>query len=213
MIYEYPSSENPIKQGDIFIGLPCIDFSLKEISLVENEGTKIVSWDSIAEKDEPFALLCGGRVTNAIVISQDCDASNSLHISLCEIVPFKTIDKGTKDWNSPSRWSKHLTQHARINQKWFYLPPDNSIFSEKMAVDFRSPFRLRREDLLTFIHRRKGRPEKDAGEHFRERISEFFRRYPYNEWYPLNKEEFTEYKKQYPDVSPYPYQDTDNAEQ
>ena len=46
----------------------------------------------------------------------------------------------------------------------------------------------------------------EADEHFRERLAEFFRRYPYDEWYPLEKAEFAEYKKSYPETEPREWQ-------
>jgi hypothetical protein len=45
-----------------------------------------------------------------------------------------------------------------------------------------------------------------ADEHFRERIADFFRRYPYDEWYALNHEELAAYQQEYPDTNPYPWQ-------
>lgn len=40
----------------------------------------------------------------------------------------------------------------------------------------------------------------------RERIGEFFRRYPYDEWYALDEKEMTEYKKEYPNAEPFGWQ-------
>ena len=66
-----------------------------------------------------------------------------------------------------------------------------------MGVDFESIFEVKREMLKKYIGKiRIGRLEDEvACPHFRERVAEFFRRYPYNEWYPLDKEEFLEYEK------------------
>ncbi|WP_155996384.1 hypothetical protein [Verrucomicrobium sp. 3C] len=50
-----------------------------------------------------------------------------------------------------------------------------------------------------------------ADEHFRERIAEFFRRYPYDEWYPLNQDELQTYLEEYPDAKPFPWQGTTAA--
>ena len=49
--------------------------------------------------------------------------------------------------------------------------------------------RVRRVELETLRDLRRGRLNFLADEHFRERIGEFFRRYPYDEWYALNREE------------------------
>ena len=65
-----------------------------------------------------------------------------------------------------------------------------------MAVDFRSVFSLDREDLTRFEAHRVGRLNPVATEHFREKLAEFFRRYPYDPWYPLSREEFEIYLKE-----------------
>jgi hypothetical protein len=107
----------------------------------------------------------------------------------------------------PKKWKNIITQQARINQKWFYLPPDEKVgFAQKMGVDFLVTLRVPRVDLETLRSLRKGRLNAIADEHFRERIAEFFRRYPYDEWYPLNKEELQAYVEEYPDAKPFPWQ-------
>jgi hypothetical protein len=58
---------------------------------------------------------------------------------------------------------------------------------------------------------RKGRLNITAYEHFRERIAEFYRRYPYDEWYPLDKAEMETYKNEYPDATLFPWQEADKA--
>ena len=75
-----------------------------------------------------------------------------------------------------------------------------------MATDFTVTIRLPREDLEQFRFCRQGRLNDVADEHFRERLSEFFRRYPYDEWYSLDDEELAEYKKRHPDSKPFPWQ-------
>lgn len=82
------------------------------------------------------------------------------------------------------------------NLRYFYLPPDPAIgFGERMAADFRVIIRVPREDLLNLRHYRLGRLNNVAYEHFRESLAQYFRRYPYNEWYPLTREEVDEYSK------------------
>jgi hypothetical protein len=134
--------------------------------------------------------------------------SNSLfHITLCEISKFRDVERKSKDTTSAKSWKNIITQHARINQKWFYLPPDEKIgFSEKMAVDFMVTLRVPRAELEELRDLRKGRLNEIADEHFRERIAEFFRRYPYDEWYPLDSEELKAYLGEYPDAKPFPWQ-------
>ena len=75
-----------------------------------------------------------------------------------------------------------ITKHSRLNLKWFYLPPDSQIgFANRMAVDFHSVLRVSRGYLAQNLARlRRGRLNSIATEHFRERLAEYFRRYPYD---------------------------------
>jgi len=133
---------------------------------------------------------------------------HSRDITLCEIRQFCDIERKSQNTSAPKSWKNIITQQARINQKWFYLPPDEKVgFTDKMGVDFLVTLRVPRADLEALRSLRKGRLNGIADEHFRERIAEFFRRYPYDEWYPLNKEELATYVAEYPDAKPFPWQE------
>ncbi|MBN1984634.1 MAG: hypothetical protein JW795_24120 [Chitinivibrionales bacterium] len=207
MIYEFPDKSAPLRQGDIFIGIPRIDISLNEVIIVGDTGERLATWNEVAGRGDSVNIIVPARPVAAIVATQDCDAFRSRDITLCEIRNFRDVERKSKDTTSPKKWKEIITQHARINQKWFYLPPDKEIgFSDKMAVDFMVTLRVPREDLEALKTLRKGRLNQVADEHFRERIAEFFRRYPYDEWYPLNQEEMDAYKAEYPDTIPFEWQ-------
>ena len=210
MIYDFPGRTASLRQGDIFIGLPRIDISLQEIVLVDEEGERIANWEDLAGQNQPVNIIVPVRPVAAIVATQDCDALRSRDITLCEIRDFRDVERKSKDTSSPKSWKNILTQHARINQKWFYLPPEEEQlgFSDKMAADFLVTIRVPREDLEKLRTLRRGRLNDTAEAHFRERIGEFFRRYPYDEWYALNGDEMREYQKEYDDVQPFPWQRT-----
>lgn len=208
MIYEFPDTSMRIRQGDIFMGLPRIDMSLKNVLIVSEVGERIANWAQIAEKGDPVNIIVPVRPVAAIVATQDCDAVRSRDITLCEIRSFRDVERKSKDTNSAKSWKNLITQHARINQKWFYLPPDDRVgFSEKMAVDFMVTLRVPRTELEELRDLRKGRLNQLAEEHFRERIGEFFRHYPYDEWYPLDQDELKAYLAEYPDAKPFPWQE------
>lgn len=207
VIYEFPDKSAPLRQGDIFIGIPRIDISLNEVIIVGDTGERLATWNEVAGRGDSVNIIVPARPVAAIVATQDCDAFRSRDITLCEIRNFRDVERKSKDTTSPKKWKEIITQHARINQKWFYLPPDKEIgFSDKMAVDFMVTLRVPREDLEALKTLRKGRLNQVADEHFRERIAEFFRRYPYDEWYPLNQEEMDAYKAEYPDTIPFEWQ-------
>jgi hypothetical protein len=208
MIYEFPDTSIPIRQGDIFVGLPRVDISLNKVVIFSEAGQCVAKWAEIAAKGDPVNIIVPVRPVAAIVATQDCDAVRSRDITLCEIRSFKDVERKSKDTTSAKSWKNLITQHARINQKWFYLPPDERVgFSEKMAVDFMVTLRVPRTELEELRDLRKGRLNSLADEHFRERIGEFFRRYPYDEWYPLNQDELKAYIDEYPDTQPFPWQE------
>jgi hypothetical protein len=211
MIYEFPDLAAPLRQGDIFFGLPRIDISLQQVLLADEGGERLTTWGQLAAQNRPLNIIVPVRPVAAVVATQDCDALRGRDITLCEVREFRDVERKSKDTTSPQKWKNLLTQHARINQKWFYLPPDIRIgFSDKMAVDFLVTLRLPRADLEDLRSLRRGRLNATADEHFRERIGEFFRRYPYDEWYALDEAEMAEYKKEYSGVSPYPWQRASN---
>lgn len=208
MIYDYPDFDAPIRQGDIIVGLPRVEVSLGEIAVLEkDESVTKREWRDIALHEREVTALLPVRPVAAIVATQDCDATHAQDITLCEIRPFHHVERKAAQTTAPKAWKNILTQHARINQKWFYLPPDQGIgFAEKMAVDFMVTLRVPRAELEALRDLRKGRLNALADEHFRERIAEFFRRYPYDEWYSLAPEELKTYIDEYPGTQPYPWQ-------
>ena len=213
MIYDHPAVSEDIRQGDIFRSVPRVDFQLSKLPVIveDEDDPREVSWSALlaAGGDDPVMAVLGIRPVTAIVITQDCDAVRSTDIALAEVRVFRIVEPKCKETGKPSKWADIITQHARINQKWFYLPTDDDMeFSEKMAVDFRSVLRVGRTDLEQMRDPlRLGRLNETALAHFRERVGEFFRRYPYNEWYPLNHDEFSAYSagKSEP-IEAYPWQ-------
>jgi uncharacterized protein (UPF0305 family) len=208
VIYEYPGPDAPIRQGDIFIGVPRIEVSLGRVPIIDEGGAVTdADWREIASRGEEVTAVLPLRPVVAIVATQDCDAIHGRDITLCEIRPFRDVERKASQTAAPRKWKDILTQHARINQKWFYLPPDERAgFVDKMAVDFMVTLRVPRAGLESLRDLRKARLNAVADEHFRERIGEFFRRYPYDEWYPLNSEELAAYLQDYPETEPYPWQ-------
>jgi hypothetical protein len=218
MIYEDVDATAPIRQGDIFFDLPRLEFSMEEVFFREQEDEpelRHASWPEIVQNFSPQEIAGNVQVfvsvksVPAIVATQDCDALRSPDITLCEIRKFVDVERSCQNVNALKRFVQAITRQARLNLKWFYLPPDEGIgFKERMAVDFLATLRLRREDLEKFSFLRKKRLNAIADEHFRERIGEFFRRYPYDEWYPLSKEELALYNNdhgQEPSL-PFPWQ-------
>ncbi|MBV9925998.1 MAG: hypothetical protein JOZ96_13350 [Acidobacteria bacterium] len=208
MIYDFPETSSPIGQGDIFFGVPILDLTDEELPTVDDEGNaQALPWETFAATGKDVSAIITVRPTIAIVGTQECDALRAPNITLFEVRPFRDVERKSKDTSKPAKWVPIITQHARINQKWFYLPADERIcFSDKMGADFLTPIRVPRLTLERLIAFRKGRLNEVAKQHFRERLAEFFRRYAYDEWYPLTREELSEYQKTHPDAEPFPWQ-------
>jgi hypothetical protein len=202
-VYSLLKPEIPIRQGDIFRFIPKIELLLGSGNLpllYENteKGNREIDWFQAAEAELDVITTLKVRSVTGIVISQDCDASRAVHVAFCEIKPFKAVNSDYQEvWGTP-KFVEELIKHVRKSQKWFYLAEDNNIgFTNKMGVDFESVFQVNRAMLEAHIERlRVGRLDDDvACPHFRERVAEFFRRYPYNEWYPFNSKEVDAYEK------------------
>lgn len=199
MVYERVNAEEPIQQGDIFRSLPRPDFSLNKLAVISPDGRpEQVSWRELVDNGETDNLtaVVGMKPVMAIVISQNCDAARGRDLSLCAVEPLAEHMKETPSPNA-KKWNHQLLKHAH-NPRYFYLPADSSLgISERMSADFRGVIRIDREDLIDLrTEYRIARLNDVAGEHFRESLAQFFRRYPVNEWYPLTKEEAAVYAEE-----------------
>jgi hypothetical protein len=211
MIYVAASPDAPLQQGDVFRTIPKVRVTLTNIPYAEGEEIKVANWPQIVADHQDVQGFFKVEQTFAIVLTPDCDSLRAEVIALAEIRKFADVEGNAKDATAPKSLARIITQHARINQKWFYLPPDALTgFGERMAVDFRSVISIPRADLEAARAMRVARLVSPAIEHFRERLGEFYRRYPYDEWYPLNPDEFAAYradKKDNPDIKPFPWQE------
>jgi hypothetical protein len=210
MIYESVEADAPLRQGDIFVRIPRSEFQFNSIPVLADDAIlRVQDWLDVSTQREGVDVIMRIRPTMGIVITQDCDATRARDVSLCEIRPFHDVDAYKRDQNdTPKKWVSLITQHARMNQKWFYLPVDPSFqINERSAVDFRVVMNVPMAGLAAAAGIiRVGRLNPVATSHFRERIAEFFRRYPYDEWYPLTKDEFQFYDNDKGPVEPFDWQ-------
>jgi hypothetical protein len=211
MIYDAVPAGAPFRQGDIFRGLPKAEFSMADVVSVIDSGVGQApqfqrgSWDVFSRADAQLTALVPIRQVKAILITQTCDAAHAEALSFCEIGLFSEVAPGLEGARL-EKFVKAVTKQAKDDQRWFYLPPGEIGFTERMAVDFRSVFSLDRDDLARFESHRVGRLTDVAAEHFREKLAEFFRRYPYDPWYPLTREEFEIYLRDHPGEEPFRWQ-------
>lgn len=154
------------------------------------------------------------KKTWGIVATQDCDAIRAPGISFFVISPITDV-LGQRDIPKDDKgWVTWITKHNQERGKFFYLPPDAKLgFTERMLVIFEKIIQLPKDPITRRVPSlRKGRLNDDADEHFRESAAQFFRRYPFNPWYPLSPEEFGSYVAKNPEAKAYPWQKESGAE-
>jgi hypothetical protein len=207
MIYEPVVADRPVWQGDIFRHVPRVDLSLAALPVIEADGTHEESWHKLELNSEIAAVLSVKSVTG-IVITQNCDAQRGEYICLAQVDPFLAVLHEATPPKSADKWQSLIIKHAKTNSRLFYLPADEGVgFPEPMVVDFRIILRVPRLDLESFRDKRVGSLNKVSRDHFRESLSHFFRRYAYNEWYPLTKEQFEAYSRRCEEsLEPFPWQ-------
>lgn len=209
MIYDQVDSSQPIQQGDIFEQMPRVDLDLASFLVVRGEqDTYTGSWrEVIREQQNSETALVGVTPVTAIVVTQNCDCLRNAEITLCEIRRFELVHRQTPP-ATPRKWASVVTTQSKLNVKWFYLPIEPAVgIANKMAVDFEVTLRVKRTDLEALKELRIGRLNDIALQHFRERISYYLRRFPFDEWYPLDREEFEAYCIEHPDSQPFPWQE------
>ncbi len=212
MIYEKIDIEIPIRQGHIFRGVPRVDFSLSSMAIIdENDLLRKTTWrDLLVENGDSTAVtaVLPMKSVDAIVITQNCDNMRGEYICLCQIDNYLDV-LGIDPPSTPKKWQSLITKHSHDNLRLFYLPADSQFsFNDRRAVDFRIILRIKRVDLESLKKHRVCRLNDMATEHFRETMAQFFRRYPYDEWYTLTKEEFDEYSNlKQETIKPFPWQE------
>jgi hypothetical protein len=167
---------------------------------------------SLVQNDEETSSFIRAVVpvaaVDAVVITQDCDAVRAADISFCELVHLNALDRGVTSLNTPAKWAKYLTKTAGEHARWFYMPAHHAFgIGDRSAVDYRSVFRVPRSELESLKNCRVGRLNQVAYEHFRAKLANFFRRFAYDPWYPLTREEFEAYSSAIDEsVQRYPWQ-------
>jgi hypothetical protein len=194
MIYIYPDANDKVKQGDIFLGIPKVICPPSFSVVGENNGTEVLPWEDVVREGKEITAIVGITSAIGIVASQNCDVERAPNIMLCEILNVGEIHRSITAKNTQQNIIKEIFSQLAKSSSWFYLPRDDKAgFSDRMGVDFMSTFSIPREQLNQWRRYRKARLNHEAYEHFRERLSFFFHRYAFREWYPLNKEEIEYY--------------------
>lgn len=145
MIYEYPDVAALIRQGDIFVGLPRVEVSLGRIPVMEEDGSQTHrDWREIAALHEEVTAILPVRPSlrwwrHRIAMRRTPETSRYVRSARSG----KSSESQPK--RLPPRSGRTSSPSTHINQKWFYLPPDERIgFTDKIAVNFMVTLRVPR---------------------------------------------------------------------
>jgi len=141
-----------VSQGDIFVGVPIIGVSLSQLRQVVQEGDGLrtipVEPDQLAAN---MVLLEHVSTTNAIVISQSCDAERAPRLMLAPLTDFGLEEKNAiKKWRKISHTATSLGEPKNI-----YLPGNPTIGLSRSLADFGEAFTLPRDFLEELARRGK----------------------------------------------------------
>ena len=188
MIYTSVKEIEPIRQGDIFFNLPFVRYNLRELYVYFNENEfNLTSWIDV--KENTINGVANFEKVYGIVLSQDCDCLRNPYLSLIMIIPYN------RNFTSVKRGMQEILIINNRSPSLMYLPPDNNFrIREKMLIDFSQIFHIFREDLEYFKKLRLCRLNSEGLEHFCNKVSDYFRRYAYDEYYPFDPEEMDEYE-------------------
>ena len=187
MIYDAVKPQEDIRQGDIFLNIPFVEFNLEQLNIIINNKVEEKSWKDIS--NEEVNVIANLNSTNGIIISQDCDCLREPDITLA------IVSKWNKDYQSAKKWMLKIIGLNRSESK-IYLPIDTDFkIQVRSHIEFSSIFSLPRKNLYSLRDSRVCRLNSEALEHFKQKIGYYFSRYAFYEHYPLNKEEMDEYKK------------------
>ncbi len=212
MIYDAAAGDAPIQQGDIFFGIPKVDLG-KTFTVITGDGAaQEGGWSDVEAipefaTDKEIATIIRLSSSAGIVLTQDCDAARSPYLWLAIVDKYLTVTGRGTPPGSPKKWVDLIKREMKSNPRCFYLPESAGHgITERMAADLRALFQVERSVIESLKGRRRCRLNGVAKEHFREFVGNYFKRYPYNEWYPLTGEELTAYQTDVPDAEAYPWQ-------
>jgi hypothetical protein len=210
--------DDPLAQGDIFDNLIFFNIGSEKVSQAVTDGDDVRIKELELGSYVPDGsntiknIIVDGIISKGIIISQNCDAFRTKYISFCQIKPLKEIDN---EYNQTKKTIDYLTRKYRCKEKYFYLPMANFTEEEKMAVDFSRIYQIERTSLEKMKEKRLIRLGEFPMSHFRKKLSNYFERFAYDEWYVLDKSEFDTYKEDRKKeisgeeenlIKPYPWQ-------
>lgn len=197
--YKRLFNDADIEQGDIFSTLPFLSLdstSITEVIADSDLKYKQIDLNSYVQDDSEKNIVVSAKIGPGIIITQNCDMLRSSYVSYCAIRKYEEVEKS---FPSPEKVKKRvdfLTKEYAHKTKYFYLPVENPHgFSERMAVDFSTIHQVKLEVLKGLASKRMGRLSEVPLEHFRSKLGHYFKRFAYDPWYVLNKDELDIYKQ------------------
>ncbi len=196
--YQKILESDNFSQGDIFLNLPFLKLDTTKIIQVIAEGEDFKHKESdlldITGDTDGYvkeSVLVDAEIRPGIIITQNCDLFRTDYISYCAIKEYKSENVSAKE----GRKENNIAKFSDEDKKTFFLPDDPKFdFSNKMFVDFSMIQQIHKDVMLGLIKNRRCTIDGLPLEHFRVKLSAYFKRYAYDKWYIFNKNEFSNYK-------------------
>ena len=237
-IYEKVKDGEGIRQGDVFRGIPKLNFTPEQDfngTILDVGGSVRKEWSRLVDSNEPTKTPIIMEPTIGIVLTQDCDVTRNVRITLLEITENKLhssyIDEKLEEAKNKGKRGKteknvvksyfNRLKEAFDGPKMMYLPKDippeggSRVFKKNMQIMFESVLYIGSEQLKTMTSKfRLFRLNETALDHFRQKINAYFLRYAVNMHYVMDNREYNFYKYMYHteekernEIHPYqPYQ-------
>lgn len=204
--YKSISLSDALEQGDIFDRLPIFNLDSEILTqMIVKESTpgnydfdskEIDLKDYVPDETEKIENVISSVLWRpGIIITQNCDVVREDYLSFCEIRKLEDVDKQYAGLTKLDRKVEFLAKKEYKHQyKYFYLLQNQSIFNDnKMVVDFSRIYQVKREIIENLKNKRMIGLSSTPLEHLKIKLSNYFKRFAYDGWYVLNKEEYSVY--------------------
>jgi len=174
-IYRAVESDEPLSQGDIFLGIPLPDISFREpYELIDGEQTGVLTEKQVeGDFQDGMNFVATIDLVNAVVLDQSCETLGADRILLAPIVDLRPKGNLKEQHQYIQRLGNTLAEPSRI-----YLAEEPELGFPKRIIDLAGKFHHTREDMEYFVKRgmRKAALGSKNLAYLRDRLRVYFAR-------------------------------------
>jgi hypothetical protein len=115
--YRTVGAQEPLAQGDIFIGVPDPDVSFRQpFRLVDQKDGTFLEEEVLGDLEQDMNMVATVDLVNAIILDQSCDTLSADRILLARLVDLDlTSQKSSKEkWDQIKGMGNSLQQPTRV---------------------------------------------------------------------------------------------------